>query len=971
MKQIVFLLGILLCVHNSLAQPQLVTSTPSDQRLSAFQTRQLNLTKSVVAGVKFENIGPSVMSGRVVDVDANPADPSKFIVAYASGSVWKTDNNGTTFSPIFDDQATPTIGDIAVDWAHNTIWVGTGENNSSRSSYAGTGIYKSTDGGKTWAHLGLADSHHIGRILLHPTNPNIAWVTAIGHLYSPNAERGVFKTVDGGKTWKKTLFIDENTGVIDLDRDPTNPNVLYAAAWYRTRRAWNFEEGGKTSGIYKSTDGGETWGLLTKQGSGFPITEGTGRIGLAVFDAKTVYAIMDNQDRRPDVTKPADAKPADTKANLKPEQFRSMSKEAFLALKKEDLKTYLEDNGFPREYTPEKVIEMIKNDTIQPVALADYLGDADPDNGKGPIIGAEVYRSDDGGKSWRKTHDGFLDSVFNTYGYYFGQIRVSPTNKDKIYVPAFPIIRSDDGGKTFKSIDGDNVHADHHALWINSKRDGHLINGNDGGLNISYDDGATWIKANQPSVGQFYYITVDMAQPYNVYGGLQDNGVWFGPNTNRESANWHDSGHYAYKGIGGGDGMQVQVDWRDNATVYSGSQFGFYSRQNLKTGERKGLGVRHKLGEKPLRFNWQTPILLSRHNQDILYYGANRLYRSMNKGDTFEAISDDLTNGGKVNGVPKSGDVPYGTLTAIDESALQFGLLVTGSDDGVVSLSKDGGVSWQNITKGLPEQLWVSRVRTSKFDKSTLYVALNGYRWDNFDAYVYKSNDLGKTWQRIGTDLPKEPVNVITEDPTNPKILYVGTDLGVYVTLDGGSTFMAMDNGLPHVPVHDLVVHPRENDLLVGTHGRSIYKGKVSLIQKLTPELMAKDLSLFPLDKVTFNERWGARGASWQEAFVPQMSYSLFAKQAGSIQVRIKDKDGKVLKSFTDNVKTGLNTLNYDLSADAGKKAADNGKFYLGEGDYSLEITMGNVKAEEKFSIKKREGGQGSFREEQEEEERD
>lgn len=400
-----------------------------------------------------------------------------------------------------------------------------------------------------------------------------------------------------------------------------------------------------------------------------------------------------------------------------------MTDEQFKDLKKEDLDTYLKDNRFPKKYSAAKVKSMFDAGKIKPMDLASYLENANSLLFDTPVIGAELYASDDGGQTWSKTHDDYLDAVYNSYGYYFGVVRVNPSNLDEVYVLGVPIIRSDDGGKTFTFIGGDNVHSDHQALWVNPNRDGHIINGNDGGINISYDAGEHWSKCNSPSVGQFYQITVDMAKPYNVYGGLQDNGVWFGPSTNNPSTRWHSTGQYPFKSIMGGDGMYTQVDTRDNVTAYTGFQFGNYFRVNTKTGSRKRITPSHELGDTPLRWNWLSPIHLSVHNPDIFYMGSNKLFRSFNKGDDFEAISDDLTTGGK------KGDVAYGTLATIHESPKKFGLLYTGSDDGLVHVSRNGGYEWENISAGLPENLWVSRVQASAHKESRLYVSLNGYRW--------------------------------------------------------------------------------------------------------------------------------------------------------------------------------------------------------------------------------------------------
>lgn len=940
-----------------IAQPSF---TSAEERIKHFAQRKILVEQSIINEVPFQNIGPSVFSGRVVDIDVSPDDPSHFYVAYASGGVWKTDNNGITFTPLFDQEMVMTVGDIAVNWSENIIWVGTGEANSSRSSYAGVGIFKSTDSGKTWQHKGLEESHHIGRIILHPTNPNIIWVAALGHLYSSNAERGIYKTTDGGNTWTKTLYVNDDAGAVDLVIDPTNANTLYATTWERTRRAWDFTESGNGSGIHKSTDGGKTWQLLTNGKSGFPVGEGVGRIGLdiAAKDGKTVlYAILDNYFRRAEEDKKEEG--------LTKNMLRKMSKQDFLKIEEKEVKQYLEKNNFPKEYTVEKVIDMVKTDKILPIALVEYLEDANSLLFDTPVIGAEVYRSDDEGKTWTKTHDQYLDFVYNSYGYYFGQIRINPLDVNKIYIMGVPVLRSDDGGKTWISIDDDNVHADHHALWANPKRAGHLILGNDGGVNISYDDGKNWIMCNRPPVGQFYYIAVDNATPYNVYGGLQDNGVWMGSSTYKASTRWQADGQYPYKRLMGGDGMQVAIDTRTNTTVYTGFQFGNYFRINTATGQRKFITPKHKLGERPLRWNWQTPIHLSTHNQDILYMGSNKVHRSFNKGDDFEAISDDLTTGGR------KGDVAFSTLTTIHESPLKFGLLYVGSDDGLVHLSKDGGNSWINISEGLPEQMWVARIQASQHDEATVYVALNAYRWDNFESMVYKSTNYGEIWQAIGTDLPVEPVNVIKEDPSNANILYVGTDHGVYVSLNGGAQFMAMNKNLPAVAVHDIVIHPTAKEMLVGTHGRSIYKATVKELQQLTPNVLEKSIMAFEPNKVRFSNNWGNTPAVWMETNTPEVVLPFYTNSSEEITMALSHEKNKdlVLATWKYNGKKGLNYATYDLTIQEKQvvafqkeldktvnnevklEKAKDGKYYLPKGKYNVLLTKGADKAKMTIEI--------------------
>ena len=906
---------------------------------------------SLVKNIPFKNIGPTVMSGRVVNIAVNPDDPTEFYVGYASGGLWHTRNNGTSFTPVLDATATQNVGDIAVHWKTGTIWVGTGENNSSRSSYAGIGMLKSTDKGATWQHMGLTDSHHIGRIVINPENVNEVVVGVTGHLYSPNAERGVYKTTDGGKSWKKTLFINEETGIIDLAVSPNDFSIQYAAAWEKDRKAWNFEGNGSGSGIYKSTDAGNSWKLISGPNSGFPTGEGVGRIGLAVYDNDMVYVVHDNQSRR---TK--SDKEKDDKEGLTKEDFKTMSVKDFLDLKDVQLDEFLKDNNFQEKYKAQNVKEMVRGGAVKPIDLAAYLEDANSLLFDTPVIGAEVYRSKDAGKTWKKRNDNYIDDLFYSYGYYFAQIRVDRNNPEKIYLAGVPLIASDDGGKTYKAIDGDNVHADHHALWVNPVRPGHLINGNDGGVNISYDDGAHWIKNNSPEVGQFYAINIDHEKPYNVYGGLQDNGVWMGPHNAQENSRWHSSGDYPWKAIMGGDGMQVQIDTRNSNIVYTGFQFGNYFRIDLANEKRAYIQPKHELGEKPYRFNWQTPILLSSHNQDILYFGGNKLHRSLNQGDDWEAISEDLTKGGR------EGNVAYGTLTSISESPFKFGLLYTGSDDGLIYVSSDGGGNWKKISDKLPQDLWVSRVVASKHKKERVYASLNGYRWDNFAPYVYKSEDMGQTWTNIAANLPASSVNVILEDPANDQLLFVGTDNGLYASFDQGASWELFQNGIPNVAIHDLVVQPEAKHLVVGTHGRSIYKADIAHLQQLTQDNLSKGLLVLEIPAIKHSSRWGNARSSWSEPNTPGMDIAFYSKSKGNYKASIMTLDGIEVSAFELEADKGYNILSYDVAfSKEGKsaylkknkmalKTADNGKTYLPKGSYEL-VLKGNG-SEEKMPIK-------------------
>ncbi len=921
-------------------------------RIKAFEQRKSSAQNSITNQIPIKSVGPSIYSCRVTDLEVNPDDPTEFYVAYASGGLWHTTNNGQSFKPIFDREASMTIGDIGVHWASRTIWVGTGEANSSRSSYAGTGVYLSKNNGQDWQHLGLTESHHIGRIVCHPTDSNTAWVAVLGHLYTTNPERGVYLTRDGGRSWQHTLSVNDSTGVIDLILDPINPEVVYAATWQRTRTAWHFEGAGLGSGIYKSTDGGLTWGLVSGGNTGFPGGTKTGRIGLCagLRKGKTVlYACLDNQESKPKKEKKKEE-------GLTKDTLRTMTEEVFLKWPEAEKKEFLKNHNFPEKYTVALVDSLVKYDqNITPASLVEYLEDANNNLFETDYLGAEVYTSEDGGLTWRKTHGDPLEQMHFTYGYYFSNVRCDVLNADRVYLLGFYIIASEDGGRTWKLLNHENVHVDHHALWVNSAKPGHIINGNDGGLNMSYDNGLTWSKLNSPPVGQLYTIYADQADPFNIYVGNQDNGVWVGPSNYTAGKEWHQSGKYPYQVILGGDGMQIQVDTRDNRTVYTGYQFGNYYRIDRLSGHKKHIRPSHELGERPLRFNWQTPIHLSNHNQDILYLGANKVYRSMDKGETWTAISDDLTDGGR------KGNVPFGTITTLHESKLHFGLLYAGTDDGNVWVSKDCGTTWQNIKAGLPEGLWVSRIQASSHVKARVYLSLSGYRNDRFDAWCYVSENYGSNWRRIGTDIPSEPVNVIKEDPLKPNILYVGTDHQLYVSLNYGEHFSVLSDTLPHAPVHDIAFHAPSASLLIGTHGRSAWLADVALLHKLDYSRLDTTVHLLSVGKLKQSKSWGKKIA-WQEPITPKLPVSLYLNSGGRLDYTIEHESGLVIQRGSVNTIRGINqiaipatftadvrtkfekALNKSLAKDAKPNAlevAEDGNWYLPKAKYKIVFANG------------------------------
>ena len=879
MNRILLLLALAAVGANGLAQRNRLAPTPATERLSVNDQRASSDAASWTAGLDLRCVGPTVMSGRVVDIAVDSPDGRIFYVAYASGGLWRTVNHGTSFEPLFDDALTITLGAIAVHPETGRIWAGTGEVNSSRSSYAGTGMYTSDDGGETWQHAGLGDAHHIGRIVLDPGNADIAYAAVLGPLYSANTSGGVWKTSDGGATWERVLQQagdHGDAGAVDIIIDPSNSNRLFAALWDRTRRAWDFRGNGSGSGIWESTDAGATWSELSAM-DGFPRSEFTGRIGLAWHaDSQQLFALVDNQ-----APLPAEE---DGEASYAPDDFKAMTPAEFAALDTALLEAYLEENNFPREATAASALEDVAAGALVPRDFYDYLTDGNRALFEADIAGAEVYRLTADRAQWVRTHSEALEDVCYTYGYYFGLIEVDPTDADRLYIAGVPLIQSEDGGETWSSIGAPNVHVDHHHLWIDPANPDHLINGNDGGINISWDRGENWVKCNSPEVGQFYAVEVDNAEPYRIYGGLQDNGTWRGPSTYRDTPGWHQSGHYAWTSIGGGDGMQIEVDPRDPDVVFTGSQFGYYSRQDFNADAYTGIHPQHALGETPLRWNWQTPIWLSRHQNDILYMASNRVHRSFDQGVNWETLSGDLTRGG----IP--GNVPFGTITSLHESPLRFGQMAVGTDDGLIQVSRDGGYSWAPLTSPVPQDpknertFWVSEVLWSAHQPNRLYVGLNAYRLDHFDSYVFVTENDGRTWKRLGdrteaAGLPAEPVNALIESADWEDCLFVGTDGGCYASLDRGATWSTLHPDLPRVPVHDLVIQERENELVIGTHGRSIWVADLNPWLDRAGEAIATEWTTDEAVALEWSDRWGQKGWAWSEPRTVEVAFDAFAPE--------------------------------------------------------------------------------------------
>ena len=922
MKKVTFLL-ILICQLTYITRGQQQYTT-GREILNSIEERKTNYKNTIYTNYPVRNVGPVVQGGRITDIAVNENNTKEFYIAFASGGVFKTINNGISFNPIFDNQGTLTIGDICLAPSDEKIlWVGTGENNSSRSSYSGSGIYKSIDGGKSWVFMGLEATQHIGRIIVHPDNPEIVWVAATGNLYTHSPDRGIFKTIDGGKTWAKTLYVNDSTGAIDLIINPDNPDMLWATMWERTRKAWNFTGHGPGSAIYRSTDGGGNW---EKVMTGIQDTEFTGRIGLDVCQDKPniVYALIDNQ--------------LETKSEKMREDeeiltadFINMTEEQFIALDENKLDEFLESNFFPEKYSAEVVKKDVQAGKYTPKDIAEYLGDANNALFDTKVRGAEIYRSDDFGNTWEKTHDYWLDGVYFTYGYYFGEVRVSPLDPDRIYIFGVPLLRSDDGGKTFSRADtiGD-VHADHHAMWINPNDHEHIILGNDGGLYMSYDGGIAWNHINNIPAGQFYTVNYDMENPYNIYGGLQDNGILFG--SSRSIPNETDHWEYLF----GGDGMFVIPDPRDYNLVYVGYQFGNYYRINTKTKERKYITPRPDIGESRLRFNWRTPVLMSTHNSDIIYLGANKLFRSMNKGDTWTAISEDLTKN-----LP-NGNVPYSTITCVSESILRFGLLYTGTDDGNIHVSKDGGNTWKLIGQRLPQNKWVTSIHPSEIVEGTVFVSLTGYRDDDFETYVYKSDDYGETWSKINGNIGFEAVNVVMQDPVIPNLLFLGTDHGTYVSMNSGERWDLMSQ-IPNVASYDMAIHPRDHDLIIGTHGRSIFVLPLEPIRKIADPEGALNFMVCQPEKERFSKRWGEKRYPYLKASLPENEILYYIQDKNEdITFEVIQDESKYFKQKFKAEVNGFNIFKWNLKVHPLK---ENGKpntkemTFLEKGKYILKFT--------------------------------
>lgn len=815
---------------------------------------------SVLNAVEMRNLGP-FRSGSWVTAIAIPDAPLRehlytIYAAMRSGGVWKTTNAGITWDPVTDDAGIAAVGAVAVAPSDsNVVWAGTGDNANARSSYSGIGVFKSTDAGQTWQSMGLADSHHIARIVIHPTNPNIVWVAAIGHLFSRNDERGVFKTIDGGKTWKKVLFVNDGVGAIDLVVNRKNPSIVYAAMYDKERLPWEIRESGPESGVYRSDDGGEKWTRLT---NGFP-TGKIGRIGLALYqrNPQVLYAIVENQN-----PKGGDAG-----------QVSSTS----------------------------------------PLARG--------------IIGNELYRTDDGGRTWRKV-SGDTNVAGGKAPYSFNQIEVNPFNDQQLLVNSDSMYQTRDGGKTWTMDFMRRTFGDFRCMWWDPQDEQRVMACSDGGVSISYDGGKVTDYSPNFRAGEAYAVGVDMDDPYHVYAGFQDHDSWKGPVNGRMGVVSLED----WVTVGPGDGMYNVVDPTDSRWAYNTRELNGMGRMDQETGVRTEISPgRAGTGNPPLRYNWIAPIAMSPHNPQIIYAGAQRLFRSLDRGDHWEEISGDLTT----NDPSKlRKNVPFCTITSISESPLTPGVIWVGTDDGKVQLTRNHGGAWTDLTAsltraGAPEDRWVSRVFASPHDAGTAFVAKNGFRNDDFRPFLYRTTDFGATWTPISSDLPASPVNVVVQDATNANLLYVGNDRGVWVSIDAGAHWTRLEANLPTVAVHDLTIHPREHDLVLATYGRALWSGDVSFLPELTPQVLNADAHLFDIEpKAKYG--FGSQGMNYRlfgdkyvvvpnepEAVV--INYFVKADHADGARITVTDLDGRTMRELNGPAKAGMNRVLWPLAGGGGR----------------------------------------------------
>jgi photosystem II stability/assembly factor-like uncharacterized protein len=851
----------------SAAPFQSVNQAPPDGRAAD------GTLEGVLNATSFRNIGPFRTAAWVTEI-AVPERPARdhlytIYAATRTGGLWKTTSNGITWAPISDSVDVAAVGAVAIAPSNpDIVWMGTGDQANARSSYSGKGVFKSVDAGKTWQLMGLSDSHHIARIVIHPTNPDVVYVAAMGHLFSRNEERGVFRTRDGGRTWQKVLYVDDGTGAIDLVMNRRSPETLYAAMYEKHRTPWHLILGGPGSGVHRTDDGGTTWRKVEGLPSG-----NVGRIGLDINpgNPRILTAIVENLNPR-------------------------------------------------TEGMPARVDAC--------VASRPGGGPQQPGRPAGVPIGNEVYRSLDGGRTWKKTHGDDIDVAGSKAPYSFNQIKTNPADPNQIVVNSDSMYESRDGGKAWNCEFFRGVFGDFRTMWWDEQDPQRIMLGSDGGVNVSYDGGRTTDYFLNMRVGEVYAVGVDMDDPYNVYAGLQDHDSWKGPsNATSGLVTLED-----WTTVGTGDGMYNQVDPTDSRWVYNTFQTGGQRRFDQKTGQAANIQPQRPSASPPLRYNWITPIVLSPHNPQIVYTGAQVLFRSLNRGDVWQEISPDLTTNDTRCGL-NSGYVPYCTITTISESPLAPGVIWAGTDDGKVHVTRDHGAAWTDVTAAIasaggPADRYVSRVFASPHDAGTAFVAKNGFRNDDFRPFLYRTTDFGKTWASITGNLVESPINVVVQDRKNTSLLIVGNDLGVWVTSDGGARWTRLRANLPTVPVHDLTIHPRENDLVLGTYGRGVFVGDITHLQELSEDLLAKPFHLFAVEPRT---PYGFRALGNYHLYghkyieVPNepdalvVNYYLRDAQTGGARVTIADIRGEQVAQLEGPANAGLNRVPWNMRAGSGR----------------------------------------------------
>ena len=933
----------------------------------------LQIDPSWVDALNWRSIGPASMGGRIVDVEVVESDPIVFYVATASGGLFKTTNNGTTFQPVFEKEKTVSIGDVAVSVSNpDIVWVGTGEHNARNSVSWGDGVYKSSDGGKSWTHMGLERTFQIGRIAIHPTNPEIVYVGALGRLWGTNEERGLYKTTDGGKTWQKVLSVDEKTGCVDIAMHPDDPETLLAVMYERQRDRFEganpAKRWGPGSGLYKTTDGGANWKKLTEGLPNRPL----GRIGVCYYPKKpdTVFAIVESDKighgragAYMGISGGGGSGPAEIQRILNdgPASIAGLlSGDQVLEIDGNKIETYNDLVLAIRKHEPEqksslkikrgdeeKTLEITwgkRPGNASATPFTSYIGGqrANAQDQQGPEGNdtGGVYKSVDGGETWQRINS------LNPRPFYYSQIRVDPSDDQHVYVLGIAFHSSDNGGAEFKTA-SIRVHPDHHALWIDPRDGRRLILGCDGGLYVSYDRGQTWDFHNILAIGQFYDVAVDTRRPYRVYGGLQDNGSWGGPSRTRgrygpSNADWYR--------VGGADGFVCRVDPNEPDLVYYEAQFGRIGRVNVRTGERASIRPKADKNTK-YRFNWRTPYLLSNHNSRIFYCAGNFVFRSLDRGNDLRKISPEITASDR------------GSATALAESPSDPNILYVGTDDGALWVTRDGGNEWQDITKnlGLAEQYLISSIEASRHEPGRAYVALDGHRSDNDAPHVFGTEDYGETWHSIVGNLPDGSTRCVREDVANPDLLYCGTEFAIWASLDRGGHWTRINSNLPTVAIHEIAVHPLVSEIVVGTHGRSLWALDVTPLRGFTKKVAAAKAHLF---KPPAGILWGGALASSHSGnrhffgqnpdFGTGICYYLGADVTDAV-LEIRDIRGNVVRQLPTDKKKGLHRVTWDLrrgtSAPRGGQRAQRTGPSVTPGVYLARLTADGKQFEHEIKV--------------------